>query len=148
MGELGIIGLEMGGEAAYIIPGYTAINANGYAPCGGKVKTVDLRVRSAGTFKIKIFRYWAGDIFFIAETSLYLTAGLQSGIPVMFPIEADYYIGNYSADGTTYCGAAGTGGFLRKQGDIVSDTYILDWDEFVNNLNLAGHIFGRGCYLL
>ena len=146
MGELGTVGSDIGGSTAYMVTGYTAINeyAGQYK---GMVKTVDLRVRTAGTFKIKIFHYVAPNFVFIAETSHYFDAGLQLGIPITLPIEKDYLIGNYSADGTTYCSDGGTGSLHRKLGDIVTTTPLSEWGFYINNLNIVGHIFGRdfGC---
>ncbi len=145
MAEKGVVGQYPGYSGFYhTLAGWTCLDPNVPAQCRGKMKTWDLYVKTAGTFKIKLFRSDGDNFIFLDQTILFLGVGSHLGNEWKVDIGKNDYIAFFSADGTTEL-YSGIGGEYVKPGDIYGTTSILSWtynNELV--LNLRGHIFRRG----
>lgn len=149
MGERGTVGhWGTPGDYYYNLAGWTFIIVSTVAPCRGRIRTFDFRVKTAGSFKIKIFGDDGTNYVFISERqSISLSVGEHLLVPIGINIEKDNLIAYYSADGEAgYCDGV-SGDECWKSGDITTSTAKSLW-TYGYPCQFRGHIFSKGAYIL
>jgi hypothetical protein len=151
MGVRGVVGSYPGGAFFNSYADATWINLVP-ASCRGTMRTLDLYVRTAGTCKIKIFRDDGTNFVFITESSpFYLAVGEQLNFanPSWMTIEKDQLIGLFSTNLQVWADFGyGTYKTRVKSGDVVTTTPKSEWTTYDFYLNLQGHIFSKGAFIL